>query len=72
MSAQIVKKRLRFATEHVSLPPEYCDGVILSDEVKITLFYNDQPQRISHKPLTAPENKNLIPTTKSGKLSVMV
>ena len=36
-SAQNVKKRLRFATQHVSLPPEYWDDVIFSDKMKIML-----------------------------------
>ena len=39
---------------------------------KIMLYYQDGPQRIWHKPLTALEHKNLIPTIKFGKLSVMV
>ena len=72
LSAQNVEKRLRFATEHVSLPPEYWDDVIFSDETKIMLYYHDRPQRVLRKPLTALENKNLIPTVKFGKLSVMV
>ena len=36
------------------------------------LCYPDAPQRVWRKPLTALENKNLIPTVKFGKLSVMV
>ena len=36
------------------------------------LYYHDEPQRVWHKPLTALENKNLIPTVKLGKLSVMI
>ena len=36
------------------------------------LYYFDGPQRVWRKPLTALENKNLIPTVKSGKLSAMV
>ena len=37
LSAQKVKKRLRFATQHVLLPPEYWDDVIFSDVMKIML-----------------------------------
>ena len=43
LSAQNVKKRLRFATKHVSLRAEYWDDVIFSDETKITLYYHDGP-----------------------------
>ena len=32
LSAQNVEKSLRFSTEHVSLPPEYWDDVIFSNE----------------------------------------
>ena len=39
MSGQKVEKRLRFTTEHVSLPPEYWDDVIFSDETKIMHYY---------------------------------
>ena len=35
LSAQNVEKRLRFATEQMSLPPEYWNNVIFSDETKI-------------------------------------
>ena len=72
LSAQNVEKRLRCATEHFSLPPEYWDDVIFSDETKIMLYYHDRPQRVLRKPLTALENKNLIPTVKFEKLTVMV
>ena len=56
--AQNVEKRLRFATEHVSLIPEYLD------ETKIMLYYHDGAQRVWRKPLIDLENKNLIPTEK--------
>ena len=72
LSAQNVEKRLRFATENVSFPPEYWDDVIFSDEMKIMLYYHDGQQRILRKPLTTQENKNLMPTVKFGKLSVML
>ena len=70
LSAQNVEKI--FATEHVSLPPEYWDDFIFSDETKLMLYYHDGPQRLWRKPLTALENKNLIPTVKFAKLSEMV
>ena len=63
--------KLRFATEHVSLPPEYWGDVIFSEKMKIVLYYHDGPQRVWRKTLTALENKNLIPTIQFGKLSVM-
>ena len=36
------------------------------------LYYLDGPQRGWRKPVTALENKNLIPTVKSGRLMVLV
>ena len=44
--AQNVESKLGFATEHVSLSPEYWDNVIFSDEMKIILYYHDRPQRV--------------------------
>ena len=67
-----LSRRLQFATEHVSLPSEYWDDVIFSDETKIILYYHDGQQRVWRKSLTAVENKNCIPTVKFGELSVMV
>ena len=72
LAAQNVEKSLRFAAEHVSLPPEYWDDVIFLDEMKIMLYYHDEPQRVWRKPLTALENKILNPTVKLEKLSIMV
>ena len=66
------KKGLRFANEQVSLPPEYWDDIIFSDETKIMQYYHDGPHRVWRKSLTAWENKNLIPTVKFEKLSVMI
>ena len=39
---------------------------------KIMLYYHDGPQGVWRKPLTALENKYLIPTVKFGELFVMV
>ena len=72
LSAQNVENRFRFATEHVSLSPEYWADVISSNKTKIMLYYHEGPERVWRKPLTALENKNLIRTVKFGKLSVMV
>ena len=36
------------------------------------LYYHNGPQIVWRKTLTALENKNVIPTVKFGKLSVMV
>ena len=46
LSAQNIENRLQFATEHVSLIPEYWHDVIFSDEAKIMLYYHDGPQRV--------------------------
>ena len=64
LSAQRIENRLRFAIEHVSLPPKYWDDVIFSDETKIMLYYHDESQRVWRKPLKALENKILIPAVK--------
>ena len=72
LPAQNVEKRLRFATEHVTLLPEYWGNVIFSDEAKIKLYYHDGPLSVWLKSLTALENNNLISTVKIGKLFVMV
>ena len=53
-------------------PPQYWGVVIFSDKTKIMLYYHDGPQRVYRKTQTVVENKNLIPTVKFGKLSVMV
>jgi len=42
------------------------------DETKMMLFYNDGPSRVWRKPLSALEKPNIIPTTKFGKMSLMV
>ena len=72
LGLRVSHETLRFATEHFLFPPEYWDDVIFSDETKIILYYHDGSQRVLRKPLTALENKNLIPTVKFGKLSVIV
>ena len=41
LSAQNVKKILRFAIDYISLPPEYWDNGIFSDETKILLYYHE-------------------------------
>ena len=61
LSAQNVEKRFRFATEHVSLPPEYSDrDAIFSDQTKIRLYYRDGRLRVWRKPLAFLENKNFM------------
>ena len=72
LSAQNAENTLQFATEHVSLPPEDWDDVILSYETKIMLYYHDGSQRVWSKPLrSALKSKILILTVKFGKLSIM-
>lgn len=36
------------------------------------MCYHDNPQKVWRKPLTTLKNKNIIPTVKYGKLSVLV
>lgn len=60
-----------FAIEHVRFGAEYWDDVIFCDETKLMLYYHDGPQKVWRKPLTALDKKNIIPTVKFGKLSVM-
>ena len=71
-TSAVSTKCRRYATEHVSLPPEYWDDVISSDEKKIMLYYHDGPLRIWRKPLTTLKNKNFIPSVKFIKLSIIV
>ena len=72
LSAKNAEKGLRFTTEYISLPPEYWNDVIFSDETKITLYYHDGSQRVWRKLLTPLGNKNLIPTAQFEMLSIMV
>lgn len=72
LSVQNISKRLTFAVKHDSLPTEYWNDVIFCDETKIMLYTHDGPNKVWRKPLTALQNKNIIPTVKFGKLSVMV
>jgi len=72
LSAISIEKRLTFAIEMQNLPEDYWNKEIFWDETKIMLYYNDGPNRVSRKALTALENGNIIPTFKFGKLSVMI
>lgn len=72
LSAENVNRRLSFATMFVSQPTDYWNDVIFCDETKIMLYYNDGPSRVWRKALTSLEARNIIPTVKFGKLSVMV
>ena len=58
------KKDIQFATEHISLPPEYWDNVIFSDGTKIMLYYHDLVQ--------ASDSSSKPPTANFEKLSVIV
>lgn len=72
LSSINVEKRLSFALKHVNEPNDFWSDVIFCDETKIMLYYNDGPNRVWRQPLKALENKNITPTVKFGKLSVMV
>lgn len=72
LSSANVDKRLSFAVMNVSLAADYWDDVIFCDETKMMLYYNDGPSRVWRKPLTSLENRNIIPTVKFGKMSVMI
>lgn len=72
LSAANVEKRLSFAVQNLLHPVDYWDDVIFCDETKIMLYYNDGPTRVWRKPLTSLENRNIIPTVKFGKMSIMV
>lgn len=67
-----VEKRLLFAQKYINFTFEDWENVIFCDETKIMLYYNDGPTRVWQKPLKSLENKNIIPTVKHGKFSVMV
>lgn len=72
LSAMNIEKRLSFAISNLNNPPEYWNDVIFCDETKIMLYYNDGPGTVWRKPKTALQAKNIVPTVKFGKLSVMV
>lgn len=72
LSNSNIDKRFSFAMQNISHPVDYWDDVIFCDETKIMLYYNDGPSRVWRKPLTSLENRNIIPTVKFGKLSVMI
>nr|AAA88882.1 Tc1-like transposase [Drosophila virilis]CAA89219.1 Tc1-like transposase [Drosophila virilis] len=72
LSAVNIQRRLNFSITNVNKPAEYWDDVIFCDETKIMLYYHDGPSKVWRKPNTALEQKNIIPTVKFGKLSVMV
>lgn len=72
LSSANVEKRLSFATMLISEPVDYRDDVIFCDETKMMLYYNDGPTIVWRKALTSLEKRNIIPTVKFGKLSVMI
>lgn len=72
LSTRNIEKRYSFALNYISQPVDYWDDVIFCDEVKVMLYYNDGPTRVWRKPLTSLENRNIIPTVKFGKMSIMV
>lgn len=72
LSAANVEKRFSFATMDISRPTDYWDDVIFCDETKMMLYYNDGPTRVWRKALTSLEKRNIIPTVKFGKLSIMI
>lgn len=67
-----IEKRLSFAVANFDQASEYWDDVIFCDETKIMLYYHDGPSKVWRKRNTALQPKNIIPTVKFGKLSVMV
>jgi len=72
LSAINIDRRLKFSIANANRPAEYWNDVIFCDETKIMLYYHDGPSKVWRKPNTALKQKNIIPTVKFGKLSVMV
>ena len=66
------KKRLEFASKYVTMPDNYWDDVVFTDESKFNIFGNDRKQKVWRKPNTELEKKNLKVTVKHGGGSVMV
>lgn len=72
LSAVNIEKRLNFSIANVTNAAEYWNDVIFCDETKIMLYQHDGPSKVWRKPKSALQQKNIIPTVKFGKLSVMV
>jgi len=66
-----IENRLTFAIKMQHQPEDYWNNVIFCDETKM-MYYNDGPNRVWRKALTALGNRNIIPPVKFGKLSVMI
>uniref|UniRef100_A0A3Q3JS38 Transposase n=1 Tax=Monopterus albus TaxID=43700 RepID=A0A3Q3JS38_MONAL len=72
LSKRNIKARLTFARENVDKDQDFWNNVRWTDESKIELFGHQSRGHVWHKPNTAFQEKNLIPTVKHGGGSVMV
>lgn len=66
------RKRIEFAHNYISKPPEFWKQVIFSDESKFCIFGIKGRQMVWRKPGTALDKQNLVGTVKHGGGGVMV
>lgn len=66
------QKRMDFANEFVSKPPEFWNKVIFSDESKFCIFGIKGKKLVWRKKGTALDKNNLVPTVKHGGGGIMV
>ncbi|KAI4903142.1 hypothetical protein NFI96_006458, partial [Prochilodus magdalenae] len=67
-----IQARLKFAREHLDVPEEYWENVILSDETKVELFGKNTTRRVWRKVNAELHPKNTIPTVKHGGGNIML
>uniref|UniRef100_A0A803JUL1 Transposase Tc1-like domain-containing protein n=1 Tax=Xenopus tropicalis TaxID=8364 RepID=A0A803JUL1_XENTR len=72
LSKRNIKVRLKFARENVDKRQDFWNNVLWTDGSKMELFGHQNRGFVWHKPNTAFQEKNLIPTVKHGGGSVMV
>ncbi|GFX17945.1 transposable element Tc1 transposase [Trichonephila clavipes] len=72
ISLQNQKKRLEFAKTHRLKKANFWNKVIFSDECKFNIFGSDGRRTVWRKPNTALDPKNLRPTVKHDRGSIMV
>ena len=65
-------KRLKFARDHVTKTQEFFDRVLWSDESKFSVFGSDGRRIVWRMALESLKEKNINPTVKGGRGSVLV
>ncbi|XP_063977348.1 transposable element Tcb1 transposase [Diachasmimorpha longicaudata] len=66
------QKRMDFANEYVSKPPEFWNSIIFTDESKFCIFGIKGKKLVWRKTGKAYEKENMVPSVKHGGSGVMV